>query len=72
MTRWGRVYRELLPTPDAGAEHFGGLEEKANGIAPGLQSHVAARLKDEAVVDKQSDRAREARKLRAKHVPEDG
>ncbi len=49
-----------------GAEHFMGLGRRARGIAPGLQSHVAARLKDEAEVDKQREKAREARKLRGK------
>ena len=42
----------------------------AKGISPGLQAHVAQRLKDEAEVDKQRDRAREARKLRAKGANE--
>ena len=49
-----------------GAEHFMGLGRRARGIAPGLQSHVAARLKDEAEVDKQREKARESRKLRDK------
>ena len=49
-----------------GAEHFLGLGKRAKGIAPSLQAHVAQRLKDEAEVDKQRDKAREARKLRAK------
>ena len=49
-----------------GSEHFMGLGRRARGIAPALQSHVAARLKDEAEVDKQRDKAREARKLRQK------
>ena len=36
------------------------------------ESHVAARLKNEAVVNRQRYKAREARMLRAKHVPKDG
>ncbi len=47
-----------------GAEHFLGLGRQAKGIAPGLQRHVAQRLKDEAEVDNQRDKAREVRKLR--------
>ena len=43
-----------------------GLGKRAKGIAPSLQSHVAARLKDEAEVDKQREKAREVRKLRHK------
>ena len=49
-----------------GAEHFLGLGKRAKGIAPSLQAHVAARLKDEAEVDKQRDKARDVRKLRLK------
>ena len=49
-----------------GAEHFLGLGRRAKGIAPMLQAHVAGRLKDEAEVDKQRNKAREARKLTAK------
>ena len=49
-----------------GAEHSMGLGRHARGIAPALQTHVAARLKDEAEVGKQRDKAREARKLRGK------
>eukprot|EP00959_Pyramimonas_sp_CCMP1952_P372401 7798627-Pyramimonas_sp.AAC.1 len=47
-----------------GSEHFMGLGRRARGIAPALQRHVAARLKGEAEVDKQRDKAREARKFR--------
>ncbi len=46
-----------------GAEHFMGLGRRAKGIAPLLQAHVAGRLKDEAEIDKQRTKAREARKL---------
>ena len=49
-----------------GAEHFWGLGRRAKGVAPALQAHVAFRLKDEAEVDKQRSKAREARKLLAK------
>ena len=55
-----------------GAEHFMGLSKRAKGISPGLQSHVAARLKEEAEVDKQRDKAREVQKLRAKDTPKRG
>ena len=48
-----------------GAEHFLGLGRKAKGIAPSLSAHVAMRLKDEAEVDKQREKAREIRKLKA-------
>ena len=43
-----------------GTEHFVGLGRRATGIAPLLQAHVASRLKDEAEVDKQRSKAREA------------
>ena len=55
-----------------GAEHFLGLGKKAKGIAPGLQAHVASRLKDEAEVEKQRQKAREVRKLRLKNDKQDG
>jgi hypothetical protein len=47
-----------------GAEHFMGLGRRAKGIAPSLQSHVAARLKDEAEIEKQRAKARDVRKLK--------
>ena len=46
------------------AEHFLGLGKSAKGIAPGLQSHVAQRLKDEAELMKQRDKAREVRNMK--------
>ena len=51
-----------------GCAHVRGTKD----IAPSLQSHFAAQRKDEAEVDKQRVKAREARRLRATHVPEDG
>ncbi|CAK0897018.1 unnamed protein product, partial [Prorocentrum cordatum] len=53
-----------------GSEHFMGLGRRARGIAPALQSHVAARLKDETEVDKQRDKAREARRRHQRVVRE--
>ena len=55
-----------------GAEHFMGLGKQAKGINPALQAHVAARLKDEAEVEKQRQKAREVRKLRLKNDKQDG
>ena len=46
-----------------GSEHYMGLGKRSKGIAPSLQSHVAARLKEEAEVEKQRQKAREVRKL---------
>ncbi len=49
-------------SPDyEGAEHYEGLEKRRFGIAPAMTEHVARRMKEEADIEKQRNKAREAR-----------
>ena len=60
--RWQLIlsaHAKSAASPDySGGEHFEGLERRRVGVAPQLQEYVAKKMKDEAEIEKQKDKAR--------------